>query len=159
VTPGRALLALVLAIAPAGAQQPDSLIVETPARRLVLTAGDLARLPHDTATVSFHEGAAHLYRGIPVHAVLEQAGVRADSMRGRALGLRVVVEAADGYRVVLSLAEVDPTLPDRRAVLADQVDGAPLPGEERPFRLLLVGDPRHSRWARQVIAIHVRAED
>jgi hypothetical protein len=159
VTPGRVLFLLTLAITPAAAQQPDSLVVETPERRVVLTAADLAILQRDTATVSFHEAPARLYEGVPIHALLREAGVRADSTRGRALRMRVVVEAADGYRVVLSLAEVDPTLPDRRALLADQVDGAPLPGDERPFRLLLVGDPRHSRWARQVIAIHVRAED
>jgi len=150
---------LALTITPATAQRPDSLVVETPERRVVLTAADLAALPRDTATVSFHEAPARHYEGVPVHALLREAGVRADSTRGRALGLRVVVEAADGYRVVLSLAELDPTLPDRRALLADQVDGAPLPGNEAPFRLLLVGDPRHNRWARQVVAIRVRAED
>jgi DMSO/TMAO reductase YedYZ molybdopterin-dependent catalytic subunit len=155
----RVFLALVFALTPAGAQQPDSLIVDTPVRRVALSAADVASLPHDTATASFHEGPAHLYHGVPVHVLLARAGVRADSTRGPALVMRVVVEAADGYRVVLSLAEVDPTVPGRRVLLADRVDGTPLPGNEGPFRLLLVGDPRHSRWVRQVSAIRVRAEE
>jgi len=159
MTLAHTLLPIALALAPATAQQPDSLIVETPERCIALTAFDLAALPHDTATVSFHEDPARRYEGVPVHALLREAGVRADSTRGPALRMRVVIEAADGYRVVLSLAELDPTLPDRRALLADRVDGAPLAGNEAPFRLLLVGDPRHNRWARQVVAIRVRAEE
>jgi hypothetical protein len=155
----RAALVLALAVSPAGAQQTDSLMLDTPERRLVLRAPDLAALPRDTATVSFHQGPARHYEGVPVHALLREAGVRADSTRGQALRMRVVIDAADGYRVVLSLAELDPTLPDRRALLADRVDGAVLPANEGPFRLLLVGDPRHNRWARQVIAIRVRAEE
>jgi DMSO/TMAO reductase YedYZ molybdopterin-dependent catalytic subunit len=153
------LLAFVLAAAPAVAQPPDPLILETPERRLVLTAADLAALPRDTATVSFHENPAQRYEGVPIHVLLKEAGVRADSTRGRALRMRVVIDAADGYRAVLSLAEVDPTLPDRRALLADRVDGTPLTGNEAPFRLLLVGDPRHNRWVRQVVAIRVRTDE
>jgi hypothetical protein len=79
-----------------------------------------------------------------------------DSLRSRSLALRVVVEATDGYRIVL--AELDPTLGGRRAVLADQVDGQPLPAAAAPFRLLIAGDQRPPRWARQVIAVRVRAE-
>jgi hypothetical protein len=90
--------------------------------------------------------------------LLAQLGVRADSIRGRAVGLRVVVEAADGYQVVLSLAECDPTVPDRQVLLADQVDGRSLPAVEAPYRLLIIGAPHHSRWARQVVALRVRAE-
>jgi hypothetical protein len=80
-----------------------------------------------------------------------------DSLRSRSLALRVVVEATDGYRIVLGLAELDPTLGGRRAVLADQVDGQPL-AAAAPFRLLIAGDQRPPRWARQVITLRVRAE-
>jgi len=38
------------------------------------------------------------------------------------------------------------------------VDGQPLPPAEAPFRLLIAGDQRPPRWARQVVALRVRAE-
>lgn len=159
MTRARTALALLLAATPAAAQPSDSLLVETPERRLVLTTADFAALPRDTATVSFHDDPAHVYEGVPLHALLKAAGIHADSTRGPALRMRIVIDAADGYRVVLSLAEVDPTLRDRRVLLADRVDGAPLAGNGAPFRLVLVGDPRHNRWVRQVVAIRVRIEE
>jgi hypothetical protein len=70
----------------------------------------------------------------------------------------LVVEAADGYRVVLALADLDPTLGGRRILLADRMDGKPLPPDEAPWRLIIVGDQRPSRSARQVVTIRVIAE-
>ncbi|MEZ4413699.1 MAG: hypothetical protein R2910_11995 [Gemmatimonadales bacterium] len=153
-----ALLLLTVLAAPAAAQAGDSLLLESPGARLVVHAADLAPLPHDTMRVRFHDQPAQLYSGVPLPALLQLVGVRSDSLRSRALTLRIVIEASDGYRVVLALSDLDPTLGGRRVLLADQVDGQPLPAKEAPYRLLIAGDQRPSRWMRQVVAISVRAE-
>jgi hypothetical protein len=154
----RTLLLLACLAGPAAAQAGDSLILESPGARSVIHAADWARLPRDTMRVQFHDQPPQLYAGVPLPALLQLIGVPSDSLRGRNLTLRVVIEAADGYRVVLGLGELDPTLGGRHAILADRVDGQPLPAKEAPFRLLIAGDQRPSRWARQVVALRIRAE-
>lgn len=154
----RSLLLLACLTTPAAAQAGDSLVLESPETRLVVHPAELAALPRDTMRVSFHDQPAQLYAGVPLPALLQLIGVRTDSLRGRTLALRVVIEAADGYRVVLALSDLDPTLGGRRVFLADRLDGQPLPPKEAPFRLLIAGDQRPSRWDRQIIALRVRAE-
>jgi hypothetical protein len=99
-----------------------------------------------------------VYEGYSLAAILRSAGVRTDSLRGPALATRIVVEAADGFRVVLALADLDMSLGDRRVLVADRVDGRPLPANEAPWRLIIVGDQRPSRSARQVLRIRIATE-
>ena len=82
-----------------------------------------------------------------------------EALRGAALASYIVVEAADGYRVVLSLAEVDPALSPTAVLLADTVDGHPIGADDGPFRLVVEGDARPARSARQVTTITVRSAD
>ena len=154
----RTLLLFACLATPAFAQAGDSLVLEAPGARAVLHAADWAPLPHDTMRVRFHDQPAELYSGVPLSALLQQMGVRTDSLRGKSLTLRVVIEAADGYRIVLALSDLDPTLGGRRALIANTVDGEPLPAKEAPYRLIIAGDERPSRWIRQVVAIRVRDE-
>jgi DMSO/TMAO reductase YedYZ molybdopterin-dependent catalytic subunit len=65
------------------------------------------------------------------------------------------VGASDGYRVVIGLAETDPGVRHEKILLADRVEGGPLPPTEGPFRLVVEGDLRPVRSARMVTAISV----
>lgn len=155
------MIRLLVALALPGAlsaQARDSLVIETPDARRVVSAAEWDALPRDTMEVRFHQQPAEVYAGVPLPALLALAGVRTDSLRGRSLSLRLVVEAADGYRVVLALSDLDPTLGGRRTLLANRVNDKPLPPSEAPYRLLIAGDERPSRWARQVVVLRVRAE-
>jgi hypothetical protein len=161
----RSVIALVLTISgPSGggaaaAQRSDSLILEAGGRVTVLRRADLAGLPRDTVRASFHGGPVLSYTGVRLPDLLRGAGVAIDSLRGPALASRVVVDAADGYRVVFSLAELSPSFAGRPVVLADRVGGRPLPEAEGPFRLLAPGDGgEHARWVRGVVAIRVRTD-
>ena len=153
-----ALCLLAVIITPAAAQTGDSLVLESPTARIVLHASDLAGLPQDTMSVQFHGKPAERYSGVLLPALLQLIGVRSDSLRRAGLARRIVVEAADGYRIVLALSDLDPTLGGRRVLLATSLDGRALPASEAPFRLLVAGDERPSRWIRQVIAIRIRDE-
>jgi hypothetical protein len=59
--------------------------------------------------------------------------------------------------VVLGLAETDPGVRSEKILLADRAEGAPLPANEGPFRLVIEGDLRPVRSARMVKAIAVQA--
>jgi hypothetical protein len=80
-----------------------------------------------------------------------------DSLRGAALTTYIVVQAADGYRVVFSLAEFDPGFTDRIAILVDSRNGAPLPPDKGPYRLIVPDEKRPARWARQVLRFELRS--
>ena len=71
----------------------------------------------------------------------------------------LLVVAADGYRVVLALPEVDPDLTDKMVLLADREDGKRLGADEGPFRLVVPDDKRHNRWVKRVTHIGVRPVD
>jgi hypothetical protein len=143
---------------PLRAQNPAPLtvIVEGVARSVSATS--LRAMRRDTMQLTFHDQPAVTYEGISVAAILRSVGVRTDSLRGPALATRIVSESSDGYRVVLALADLDPSLGGKRILLADKLDGKPLPATEGPWRLLVGGDLRPGRSARQVLRIRVATE-
>jgi hypothetical protein len=68
-----------------------------------------------------------------------------------------LIEAADGYRAVFALAEVDPSMTDQIVLVADRRDGKPLEDSLGPYRLIVPRDKLHSRWVRQVAKISVQS--
>jgi len=118
-----------------------------------ITASDLARLTRRDTTVSAHEVSGR-YSGVALTDVLALVNAPlGDSLRSRALATFVTVEATDGYRVLFSIAELDSKFTDRVVILADSKDGQPLPAAEGPYRLIVPGEKRPARWARQVTRI------
>jgi hypothetical protein len=67
----------------------------------------------------------------------------------------VLVEATDGYRVAISLLEIDPATAGRNVLLADRKDGKPLEEKEGPYRLVVPDDKRQVRWIRMIRAMRV----
>ncbi len=89
--------------------------------------------------------------------VLEHCGVKlGKEVRGSRVASYVLVEAADKYRVVLAIAEVDAATTDKIVLLADQRDGTPLSEREGPFRLVIPDDKRPVRWIRMIKRISLR---
>ena len=87
---------------------------------------------------------------------MEKGGVTfGDSLRGKRLSSCLVAEAADGYRVIIALPELDPGFTDRVILLADKADGHPLDTKEGPFRIVVPGEKRMARWVRQVTILKV----
>ena len=120
-----------------------------------VTAAEIAALPHQETALDDH-GKVVRFKGVPLRLVLEKGGVTfGDSLRGKRLSSCLLVEAADGYRVVIALPELDPGFTDRVILLADQADGHPLDSKEGPFRIVVPGEKRMARWVRQVTALRV----
>jgi hypothetical protein len=141
------------------------LIPEAPAQTLqitdadghasTVTAAQIANLPHVTLDVRDHDKPAQ-FEGVPLAALLSMAGIRlGEVLRGPRMSEALLVEAADGYKVVFALAEIDPAFATREIILADKRDGKLLDAGEGPFRIVAPGDKRPARWVRQVIAFKV----
>jgi DMSO/TMAO reductase YedYZ molybdopterin-dependent catalytic subunit len=123
---------------------------------LELTAEALAKLPRQTVRVKESDGKEVAYEGVPLVEVLQAAGLKfGHDLRGPALAKYLVVEAADNYRVVFALPELDPASTDRVILLADRRDGQPLDEKHGPLQVVVPGEKRHSRWVRQVVALKV----
>jgi DMSO/TMAO reductase YedYZ molybdopterin-dependent catalytic subunit len=76
-------------------------------------------------------------------------------LKGKRLASYLLVEAADGYRVVMALPEIDPAFTDRETVLAFLKNGKPLDEHQGPYRLVIPDEKRMARWVRQVTALRI----
>jgi hypothetical protein len=147
-------LAALLAIAdaqpahhPAAAAQPAPLPAELPL--------DLAGLPRSTARLSAH-GRTQACEGVALAALAAKAGLPAGAdLRGPALGIGIIAEAQDGYRVLFSLGEIDRKLGNRTVIVADRCDGKALGAEDGPLRLVVPGETRAARSVRQLVRLRV----
>src|SRR5262245_41091492 len=127
------------------------------ARPLTLRDADFAHLPRTNVQVHEHAGTTVTYAGVLLRDIVALAGVPlGDQLRGDRLALYLVVEAADGYRVVFALPELDAAFTDRVMIVADRSDEQPLSATEGPIRLIIPDEDRQACWVRQVIALTVR---
>jgi DMSO/TMAO reductase YedYZ molybdopterin-dependent catalytic subunit len=128
--------------------------VQTP---LSLSLSDLAALPRKTLKVTNeHEKKEETYQGVPLAEILKRAGVpQGERMRGRAFGTYVRADAADGYSVIFSLGELDSSIQDLDVLVADTLDGQPIPDKVGPLRLVVPHDKRPARWVRMLVSITV----
>jgi len=123
---------------------------------LEFTAARLGELPRTSVTAKGHDGRESRYEGVALIEILRLAGApNGESLRGKVMALYLVVEAADGYRAVFALPELDPRFTDQKIVLADRRDGQPLSEKEGPLQVIVPAEKRHSRWVRQVVALRI----
>ncbi len=150
-------LALVLRTASLPAQSSEPLTVQGPDGALhTLSAAQLQQLPRVAGTASAH-GSRFAFEGYDLREVLRLANVTpVDSLRRDQLRRMVVFVGSDGYSAIIALSDLDASIGARRAVLVDREDGAPLPTDRGPRRIIIEGDHRPSRWVRQVVRIEVR---
>ena len=120
----------------------------------VLAPAELSTLPRLVRRADPRDS-VRTFGGYDLRAVLQLAGIRTDSLRGGELRRAIRLTAADGYAVVIALSEIDPTLGGRRVLVADEENGAPLPLDARPRRVVVEGDGRPARWIRQLTTITV----
>ena len=147
------LLALTLHTALALCQ---SLTVQAESgKQTVLTRADIESLEHVKVTTGA-AGASATFEGVAVRALLEKAGVSfGESMKGKRMASCLLVEAADGYSVVLALPELDPAFTDKQVVLAFLKNGKPLDDKEGPYRIVIPDEKRMARWVRQVTTLKI----
>lgn len=161
------LLAVALAVTLSSAQQPTATAHNTSsaglrvagnvATPLSLSESDLKALPRKTLKVlNHHENKEETYEGVAVQELLRRAGVpQNEKLRGSAMATYVLAEAADGYSVLYSLAELDSDFQDSEVIVADTMNGSPLGEKQGPFKMVAPHDKRPARWIRMLKSLTV----
>lgn len=125
-----------------------------------LTAEIFRSFPSEEIIGADHGGEAVRFRGVDMRHILERAGVELGAtLRGGRMATYLLVEAADGYRAVFALPELDEAFGRGGVYLVDQADGVALDAEQGPFRIVVPEETRHARWVRMVTALSVRSVD
>jgi len=150
-----ALVFTVILTAPRARSQQLTIQTGT-GKQTLLARADLEALPHIKITTSASATASTTFEGVSLKTVLDKAGVEfGETMRGKRMASYLLVEAADGYRVVIALPELDPAFTDKQVVLAFLKDGKPLDDKEGPYRLVIPSEKRMARWVRQVTTLKI----
>ena len=153
---------LLAAIANAQTTQPATPVISLSVggeveKPLKLNAADFVKLPHRSVRAKGHDGKEAQFEGVPLVEVLKLAGVKfGEDLRGKNLALYLLVEAADGYRAVYALPELDPAYTDKLILLADKREGKPLDDKEGPLRIVVPDEKRQARWVRQVTGLVIK---
>jgi hypothetical protein len=101
---------LVMLLAALAQCQQLTVQTESGKQPTVLARADIEALPHIKVATSV-SGTSTTFVGVALEAVLEKAGVEfGQTLKGKRLASCLLVEAADGYRVVIALPELDPAL-------------------------------------------------
>jgi hypothetical protein len=148
-------ISLAIALCASIAQAQSITVQAEGGKPVVLTRADLESLPHHKITTASGDKPA-IYDGVALKDVLQKAEVDlGESLKGKRLASYLLVEAADGYKVVIALPELDPAFNDKTFVLAYQRDGQPLDAKEGPYRIVIPDEKRMARWVRQVTALKI----
>jgi hypothetical protein len=138
---------------------PDSLVlVGDPYRApVVLSPADFRVLPHITIKAhNGHTNAEESYSGVLLETLLAKANAPVgNEFRKEALRSFVLASGADGYSVLLSLAEIDSAFQAGQVIVADTRGGLSL-GKYGPFQLIVPGDSRPARWVHNLNSIRLQ---
>ena len=122
---------------------------------LSLTAEDLAKMPRTTAQLAA-DGTTTTYEGVLLYDILVKAGWQfGRGMTGKPMASYLVATGKDGYQVVFALPEIDPQFSGAKVMIADKVDGSPLPAREQPFRIVAPEDKMHARSIYSLVKLEV----
>ena len=146
---------LVASLLPAQDAQPSVQVTGAVKQALTLSAEDLAKMPRASVRTT-NNGMETVYEGVWLYEVLKKAGVpQGEQLRGQFMATYVLVEAADNYRVLFSLEEFNSSFMDSEIIVADTMDGAPIPGALGPFRLIAPHEKRPARWVEMLKSLTV----
>jgi len=107
------------------------------------------------------EGDAVVYHGLPLLEAIERAGVETRTMAGqrKTAPAIVVATARDGYTVVFSMGELLMHRSDPRVYLVSETASGPLPENEGPVRLIVLGDRVRSSYGLKSVELRYVAQN
>ena len=125
-------------------------------RHITLAPDDLQSLPRQTVHVhNSHTKTDETYQGVELSILLARLDAPLGTkLRSKSLAMYVVAEGTDKYRVVYSLAEVDPAFHTGTVIVADRQDGQPI-AKDGPFKLVNTEDKLPARWVRNLASIQL----
>lgn len=123
---------------------------------LNINNAELHKFTQTTVIRKDRDNKDHSYTGVLLGDILQKAGATLGAeLKGENLTKYLSVEASDGYQVVFALAELDKGYTDRMIILADQMDGKPLPAADGPFRIIVQDEKKPARCIKQVTSLRI----
>jgi hypothetical protein len=121
---------------------------------VALSPADFRALPHTTITVhNSHTDANETYSGVLLATLLAKVNAPlGKDFHEEALTSYLIATGSDGYSVLFSLAEIDPSFHAGQVLVADTRDGQPL-AKNGPFQLIVSDDKRPARWVHNLDSI------
>jgi hypothetical protein len=137
-----------------GASAPSSFFSISGAvrKRATFDLAALKALPAVTQTAG-----GNSFTGASLWALLNDGAVSLQpdgKVKNATLSMYAVVTGSDGYRAVVSLAEIDPEFGNRPALIAYSVNGVPL-GRNGMARLVMPGDLKMGRSVARLSSIEI----
>ncbi len=127
------------------------------AQPMVFHKADMAGFRRITVQLKDRDGKEVNYTGVAVSDILQKAGVAmGKQLKGENMSQYMLAKAGDGYEVAFALAELDSSFTDKTIILADQLEGGPLPAGKGPFRIIVPGEKKPARSMYEVRAFIVR---
>lgn len=155
-----ALLLAVPALRAKGSDAPLLTVVLADGSSQTFTRAALEALPQEKVPARLRDGAPFTVSGVSVTALLKAAGLDLSQRvgAGNVVGHALLARAADGYRAVFGLAEVDPHFGHAALMVSwTNADGSPLPERSGPLQLVATGESRPGRWVRQLQSLEVKS--
>jgi len=120
---------------------------------------DFKSFPHTTLTAhNPHSNADETYSGVPLDQFLARVGAPlGKELHGIALASYLVATGSDGYQVVFSLSEVDPSFHPGTVIVANSMNGQPLDAKSGPYKLVVSEDKRPARCVRNLTTLELRS--
>ncbi|GJG94268.1 molybdopterin-dependent oxidoreductase [Cupriavidus pauculus] len=110
----------------------------------------LQALPAVSRTVG-----ANTYTGVSLWDLVNAAGIQTNTaVKNDLLGFYLVATGSDGYRVVISLAEISPDFGNQPDMVAFAMNGSPLTTTGFA-RLVVPGDTKAGRYVSNLVALEV----
>jgi hypothetical protein len=124
---------------------------------VTLTAEQFRALPHSTLKVhNGHSNADEAYAGVALETLLAMVNAPiGKELRKEALTSYLICSGTDGYSILVSLPEADPSFHDGQMLVADTRDGKPLE-KAGPFQLIVGGDKHPARWVHNLQSISLQ---
>ena len=117
------------------------------------TVDDLKKLPRATQKVTNASGSQDIYEGVDLAVLLTAGGVPLKSdLKGKDVAKYLHAEGQDGFVAVFSLPEFDSDF----FLVADTLNGSPLPSGVGPLQIISPNEIRHSRWVKELILLRIK---
>jgi hypothetical protein len=139
---------------------PPVLRVADKPERSVVPESLLGRDQRDVR-VETADGDVTVYHGLPLLEVLEKNGLELKTMGGERESAATVLLASgrDGYTVVFSVGELKSARANPVVFLVAETSMGPLPENEGPVRLIVLGDKVRSAYGLATIELEALAQN
>ncbi|WP_194778017.1 molybdopterin-dependent oxidoreductase [Pararhodonellum marinum] len=119
-----------------------------------LNLAELKAMPQTEVKGRDRDGEMHSFQGVLLRDLLKRAKMEfGTGLKGKSQAQYLLAEAADGYKVIFSLPEIDPEFSGKEILVAHSRDGIPLEDGVGPFRFVVPEEKLHARWIRDVVSV------